>query len=211
MSAKYSEFDQQAKTWDDMPDRILRSQVIAESIMDAIPNNPSFTAMEYGCGTGLLSFPLKDHFSHITLIDNSKGMLDVLNEKIKQHNAKNMEVMNIDLLDASVTFEKSFSVIYSSMVLHHILDIKKILSVWRSLLTTPGYLCIADLDSDKGMFHGPEFKGNNGFDRDSLKATVIEAGFSSVIFKTIYKIRKPCRDGIERTFPIFFMIAEKSE
>ena len=39
-------------------------------------------ALDYGCGTGLLSFPLKDELGHITLNDNSAGMLEVVQEKI---------------------------------------------------------------------------------------------------------------------------------
>ena len=51
------------------------------------------TAMEFGAGTGLLSFILKDHLKEITLIDNSEGMVKVLNEKVLTTKAGNMKVV----------------------------------------------------------------------------------------------------------------------
>jgi ubiquinone/menaquinone biosynthesis C-methylase UbiE len=210
MDKNHNEFDDKAKTWDTQPDRAHRSQIIAEAISGSIPHNPSFTAMEYGCGTGLLSFQIKDQFSKITLIDNSQGMLDVLREKIKTENVTNMDVLNIDLLESSAGLSNTFSVIYNSMVLHHIPDVKKIMSIWYSLLTVPGYLCIADLDSDNGLFHGKGFKGHNGFDRTNLEKIITETGFVNVKFTTVYKIKKTGNDGVERTFPLFLVVAEKS-
>jgi ubiquinone/menaquinone biosynthesis C-methylase UbiE len=204
-----NEFDEKAKAWDDNPERVRRSQSIADAIIKEISIDPSFTAMEYGCGTGLLSFPLRNHFSKITLIDSSKGMLDVLKEKITRSGVTNMELLNADLLDSSSKISSSFSVIYSSMVLHHIDDISKILLAWYSILTTQGYLCIADLDSDNGMFHGPEFKGHNGFDRNELKKDVENLGFTEVRFKTVCEITKEARDGIVRSFSLFLMVCKK--
>jgi len=204
-----NEFDEKAKTWDTQPDRQHRTQVIAEAISNEIPFDPTFTAMEYGCGTGLLSFPLKDRFAGITLIDSSQGMLDVVREKIERDKVKNMDVLNLDLLESPDCISRSFSVIYCSMVLHHVKDVQKILTIWYSLLNSPGYLCIADLDLDNGLFHGAEFKGHNGFDRKELEGFAQKAGFSSVRFRTVYEITKEVRDGRMHTFPMFLMTCMK--
>ena len=209
MNRHVNEFDEKAKAWDDNPERVKRSQAIADAIMEEIPIDPSFTAMEYGCGTGLLSFPLRDRFSKITLVDSSNGMLDVLKEKIRQSAVTNMEVLNVDLLESPKSLSKSFSVIYSAMVLHHIPDLGKIFSAWYTRLSSPGHLCIADLDSDNGLFHGPEFKGHNGFDRKELQKVVEKAGFSDVRFTTVCEIRKKARDGNVHTFPMFLMAGRK--
>ena len=138
MNEKTNEFDEKAMAWDDDPQHAKRAQTIAKAIGKEIPFAPSLTAMEYGCGTGLLSFPLRDRFSTITLIDSSKGMLEVLKEKITRSGATNMEALNVDLLESPNSLSKTFSVIYSAMVLHHIDDIGKMLSTWHSLLTNPG-------------------------------------------------------------------------
>jgi Predicted methyltransferase (contains TPR repeat) len=204
-----NEFDEKAKAWDDNPDHAKRAQAIAKAIGEEIPFGPSLTAMEYGCGTGLLSFPLRDRFSRIMLIDSSKGMLEVLKEKITKSAATNMEALNIDLLESLKSLSTSFSVIYSAMVLHHILDLDKIFSAWYSLLLRPGYLCIADLDSDGGLFHGPDFKGHNGFGRKELQKVVEKAGFMDVKFRTVCEIQKVAPDGVEHSFPLFLMVCKK--
>ena len=210
MNGKTKEFDDKAATWDDNPERAQRSQMIADAIIEELPSDLSFTAMEYGCGTGLLSFPLCNRFAKIVLVDNSKGMIEVLRGKIIRSKATNMELLNIDLLDSSSILSTLFSVIYSSMVLHHIDNVQKILAAWYSHLVTPGYLFVADLDSDNGLFHGPEFKGHNGFDRKELKEIVEEAGFIDVKFRTVCKIKKEAHDGIVRTFPLFLMVCKKN-
>ncbi len=204
-----NEFDEKAKAWDDNPEHAQRAQAVADAIAREIPVNPSFTAMEYGCGTGVLSFRLKDRFARITLIDNSKGMLEVLKAKIKLGGVDTMEALNIDLLESSASISKPFSVIYTSMVLHHIDDTLKILKIFNSLLDKPGYLCIADLDSDSGLFHGKEFKGHSGFDRLDLKKKAESAGFTKVSFQTVFEIKKPGNDGVERPFPVFLMTCRK--
>jgi 2-polyprenyl-3-methyl-5-hydroxy-6-metoxy-1,4-benzoquinol methylase len=204
-----NEFDNKAKTWDTQPDRAHRAQVIADAIGKEIPFDPAFTAMEYGCGTGLLSFPLKDRFSNITMIDSSTGMIEVLKEKIRRTGAKNMDVLNVDLMDSNVRISRTFSVIFTSMVLHHIGDIGTIFKIWHTLLDRSGYLAIADLDLENGLFHGPEFLGHNGFDREDLKKIALESGFFNVRFKTVFEIKKVARDGAEHSFPLFLMVAEK--
>ena len=74
------------------------------------------------------------------------------------------------------------------MTFHHIEDIDKILRDLFSLLVAPGYLCIADLDSEDGSFHGPEFTGHLGFDRNELERKLTHAGFRSVDFTTVFEL-----------------------
>ena len=210
MNQSANEFDDKAKAWDSNLDHARRAQTIADAICAEVPIASSFTAMEYGCGTGLLSFPLRHTFTKITLVDNSAGMLDVLREKIAHSGVTNMEAININMLDEPYSLSKKFSVIYSSMVLHHIADVNKAFSIWHSLLEEPGYLCIADLDSDGGLFHGPEFKGHNGFNRDELKKIVEGQGFTEVKFRNVCEITKEARDGKMHTFPLFLMVCRKT-
>ena len=204
-----SEFDEKAKAWDDNPQHAQRAQAIAKAIVEAIPIDPTSTAMEYGCGTGLLSFPLRDRFSRITLVDSSQGMLDVLREKIARSAASSITAVNVDLLKSSEGLSPPYTVIYSAMVLHHIPDLNAIFSAWHSLLSSPGYLCIADLDSDSGLFHGMGFTGHNGFDRNDLHKVLEKAGFAEITFKTVCTIEKEASDGVKRNFPLFLIVCKK--
>ena len=73
-------FDDYARTWD-TERRINRAKIVADKIADSVDIDRNYSAMEFGCGTGLVSFNLYDKFKRITLIDTSKGMIDILNSK----------------------------------------------------------------------------------------------------------------------------------
>ena len=75
-------FDERAKDWDTDPMKVERAQSVADAIRRAVPLTADMSALEYGCGTGLLSFALQSHLGKITLADTSLGMLSVLTEKI---------------------------------------------------------------------------------------------------------------------------------
>lgn len=54
------------------------------------------------------------------------------------------------------------------MTLHHIPDTEAVLRDMHTLLHQSGYLCIADLDSEDGSFHGQDADVYPGFDRQGL-------------------------------------------
>jgi ubiquinone/menaquinone biosynthesis C-methylase UbiE len=164
-------------------------------------------AFEYGCGTGLLSFALQPYLGHITLADSSPGMLSVLQEKIAASGVPNMTPVKLDLEIDPLPVER-YQLIYTLMTLHHIPDIAKILSDFYALLEDSGFLCVTDLDKEDGSFHGIDFPGHKGFDRDELKATLLNIGFKNVRFTTCYTMTKTVATGI-KTFPLFLMIAER--
>lgn len=78
-----TQFDDRAKEWDNDSQKIERARVVADAIRASIHLRPSMTALEYGCGTGLLSFALLADLGAITLADTSEGMLAVLSDKIR--------------------------------------------------------------------------------------------------------------------------------
>lgn len=173
-------FDAKAKTWDDEK-RIARAKFIAGEIQKALEGSCPGNAMEFGCGTGLISFNLREKFREITLIDTSKGMIDVVNEKISAGNIKNMVSYNTDINQAGMFIEK-FDVIYTSMAMHHILDIETVLKRFYELLNEEGYLIIVDLNEEDGSFHSDEegFEGHNGFNQVKLMNQLTEIGFKAV-------------------------------
>src|SRR5512138_2296225 len=90
-------FDERAKDWDSDPKKVERARVVAEAIRNTIPLSREMKALEYGCGTGLLSFALQSYLGEITLADTSQGMLDVLREKIAKAGVTNMHPVRLDL------------------------------------------------------------------------------------------------------------------
>jgi ubiquinone/menaquinone biosynthesis C-methylase UbiE len=89
------------------------------------------TALDYGSGSGLLSFPLKDELGHITLKDTSAGMLAVAEEKIAAQGVANMSTRQTDLTAEPLPDER-YDLIYSSMTLHHIPDTDAILKTFHT-------------------------------------------------------------------------------
>ncbi len=203
-----NEFDQKASQWDAKAVRVERAQAVAAGIRAALPLSPQLTALEYGCGTGLLSFTLQPQLGHITLADSSAGMLAVLREKIAATNIRDMMPLQLDLSADPLPAER-FQLIYTLMTLHHIPDTDRMLRAFYQLLDAPGHLCVADLDKEDGTFHEGEFHGHLGFDRDELDAKARQAGFQSIQFTTVFHMIKEI-NGVGKDFPIFLMVAAKS-
>ena len=200
-------FDSKARQWDSNPVFVERAEKIAAAIRAEVPLDTGMSALDYGCGSGLLSFPLKDALGHITLKDTSAGMLAVVAEKIAGQGVTNMTVRQTDLTADPLPDER-YDLIYSSMTLHHIPDTAHILAVFHQLLNPGGHLCIADLDQEDGSFHGIEVDVHHGFDRDALAGLAQAAGFRDVRFRTVFEIVKPKEDG-ERAYPVFLMSATR--
>jgi ubiquinone/menaquinone biosynthesis C-methylase UbiE len=203
------DFDSKARDWDSNPVFQERADKIAAAIRATIPLNTRMHALDYGCGTGLLSFPLKDALGHITLKDSSAGMLEVLREKIAAQEVGNMTVRQADLSSQPLP-EERYDLIYTSMVLHHIPDTAAILATFHALLNPGGHLCVADLDQEDGSFHGIDVDVHHGFARAELARLAEAAGFVDVRFSTVFDIVKETAAGGTRGYPVFLMVARKN-
>lgn len=200
-------FDSKARQWDDNPVFRERGLKIAEAIRKAVPLQRSMSALDYGCGTGLLSFPLKDELGTILMADSSGGMLEVVNEKIAALGVNNMSTLKIDFHSDPHPAQR-FDLIVTSMTLHHVPDTDHILHVFNDLLNPGGYLCVADLDQEDGSFHGVEVDVHHGFDRDALSRRATAAGFTDIGFRTVFSIAKESACGT-REYPVFLMCARR--
>ncbi len=202
-----NEFDQKAAQWDAKPVRVERAQAVADGIEAAIPLSPRLTALEYGCGTGLLSFALQPRLGHITLADSSSGMLDVLRDKIAAGDIQGMTPLPLDLMLDPLPSER-YQLIYTLMTLHHVPDTDRMLRAFYDLLDTPGYLCVADLDREDGTFHEDEFHGHLGFEREKLGVQARRAGFQSIKFSTVFHMIKDVQ-GVRKDYSLFLMLDYK--
>ncbi len=199
-------FDARAATWDDDPAKVERAKAVADEMLRRVPLTPSMRAMEYGCGTGLLTFLLRAHVGDVTLADLSEGMLEVAARKIAAVRDPAMRTIKLDLI--ADPMPARFDVVYSLMTLHHIPDTDAILRRFHEALAPQGYLCIADLDTEDGSFHGPEVNDVHlGFDRATPGAKALSAGFASLDFTTAQVMTKEVA-GKPREFPIFLMVAK---
>jgi ubiquinone/menaquinone biosynthesis C-methylase UbiE len=203
-----NEFDIKAAEWDQNPMHWDRSEVISNQIKKLIPLNKQMTALEYGAGTGIASFLLKDYLKEITLMDNSSEMVRIINEKIKTTNVRNLKTLNFDLEHADYIGGK-FDLIFTQMVFHHVTDIENIINKFYNLLNPGGHLAIADLYPEDGSFHGKGFTGHKGFDPAELSGLLLKHGFQNISHRKCYVINKKISDIETKQFDVFLLIANR--
>ena len=203
-----NEFDIKAAGWDANPMHWNRSEAIANEIKNLIPLNKEMSALEYGAGTGITSFLLKDHLKEITLMDNSAEMVRIMNEKIKASDTKNLKVVNFDL-EHSDYYGKKFDLIFTQMVLHHVIDIESIIKRFSNLLNQGGYLAIADLHEEDGSFHGEAFNGHKGFNIENLSGIIKKHKFENISYKSCFIIDRKISDRETRQFEVFLLLANR--
>jgi tRNA (cmo5U34)-methyltransferase len=198
-----SEFDARAREWDKDKMHLDRSAAIATGLEKMIPINPSMKALEYGAGTGILSFLLKDRFAEITLMDNSQEMIKVCLEKTEYFKTNHIRPIWFDLEHKD--YDDRFDIIYNQMVLHHVNDYEAIIYTFHSMLNPRGYLAIADLYSEDGSFHGPDVKVHWGFDPEKLTEIFRNAGFKDIKYQACFEVK---RDSGAK-YPVFLLVAQK--
>lgn len=205
---KKMDFDQAAKTWD-TPERVERARQIAFKIEKNLglgfEGRKLSVGLEFGCGTGLVGFYLKDHFDSLHLTDTSPGMIDVLKEKIDESGELHLQASVFDLL-ASEQKDQRYDLIFSSMVIHHIKETEQLLSQIKGHLKPGGQVCLVDLDQDDGSFHSEEldYEGHHGFDQKMLGEMLMAAGFEDIASETFYKGTR-IRKGRESAYSLFIM------
>ena len=204
-----AEFDDKAVSWDDDPIRVERAIVIGEFLKERLDLSGIKNALEYGSGTGLLSFAMKDQLKQVTLMDESLEMTRVASEKIANHDLKGFKALQYDLMKNPLPDQK-YDLIYILLTLHHIIDYPALLNKFSQLLTAEGALVIIDLEKEDGSFHEGDFHGHNGFDRQELVAHLNNVGFEEKNYEVCYVLNRKFDDGTTRNYPLFMMIAAKT-
>jgi tRNA (cmo5U34)-methyltransferase len=203
-----NEFDLKAAGWDKNNVHLERSEAIAKTLKEKIHFLPGMKAMDFGAGTGLLSFILKDLFASVTLVDNSEEMINICNEKIAASRSEHIHSLKMDLENEDI--DARFDIIYSQMALHHVGDINKIVNKFFNLLNEKGILAVADLFPEDGSFHGEGFTGHKGFDPEWLTVKMRDTGFKNVTYTQPFIQKMADPNGNVREYPVFLMIAKKT-
>ncbi len=188
-----SQFDAAASQWD-TERRVARARRIAEEIARAVGPAGRSTALEFGCGTGLISFSLGSRFRHITLLDNSPAMIQEVRRKITADGLTGMVATlgDIAALNDPAFCGRPFDAVFSSMVLHHISDVQAALASLSGALRKPGCLCVVDLVKEDGTFHRDEadFTGHNGFEPSEIVERFEMLGLLAVEAREFYHSTK---------------------
>ncbi len=198
-----SDFDHKASEWDQNPVHVERSIAIAAVLKEFVPLNKNMKALEYGAGTGLLSFQLRDEFQEIVLMDSSKEMIRICEEKTKHYGTKHIFPLLFDL--EHHLYNGKFDIIYSQLVFHHINDTEAVIRKFHEMLHPGGYLVIADLYAEDGSFHGQDVMVHKGFDPAALSEKLTTFGFNDPAYRQCYLILR--ENG--RDYPVFILKTAK--
>ncbi|NTU53026.1 MAG: class I SAM-dependent methyltransferase [Chlorobiaceae bacterium] len=206
-------FDNKAADWDANALRAALADDVARATIAHMPVARPANALEFGCGTGLLTTRIAPHCTRLTALDSSAEMLRMLSEKISAGALMNIVPLQVDFSRPKATeeLEGGFDFVCSSMTLHHIPDTTSFLRELAGHLVPGAMLSIADLDAEDGLFHDDDTeKVHYGFERQSLKQMLETAGFTNVAFITVHVIEKKNRAGNWASYPVFLVTAIKN-
>ena len=207
MAGSAAHFDKLAADWDNEPRRIALMRAIGETILREVRPTSDMDVLDYGCGTGLIGLFLLPYVRTVTGADNSPGMLEELRGKITAGGLENIRAIRLDLEQDPLP-NKRYHMIAVGMAMHHIADTEKVLRAFHALLVPGGTLCLADLDTEPGIFHPAEMADvvhHHGFDRDTLKQQLAEIGFSQMKDTTAVTFRKPVEGQDDQEFSVFLI------
>ena len=198
-------FNTLAREWDAKPQRVEGAITFVDKIKECLPNDiSSCSLLDYGSGSGLVSFGFANDVKEILGLDNSTGMVEVYNEKASKIGFKNIEAKLHDI-DKESLDENRFDIITTNMTMHHITDIYDFINNLSSSLKECGKLFIADLYSEDGTFHSDNTGVIHfGFEKEKVIDAFEKAGLKNIQFETLQTISKPHRD-----FDVFFIVGEK--
>lgn len=199
-----SMFDELAKNWDEKPLRVENARRIGQGIIDNIPVDKNWRVLDFGTGTGLLTFYIQPYVKEIDAIDNSKGMLEVLQEKARKVGVSNINPVFKDL-EKDELGDEEYDLVVSSMTLHHIEDVESLLWKLKKSLKEGGYIAIADLEEEEGDFHSDnEGVYHFGFSKEKMKEYYEKIGFKDIKIFTVNIINKNNKE-----YPVFLAIGRK--
>jgi 2-polyprenyl-3-methyl-5-hydroxy-6-metoxy-1,4-benzoquinol methylase len=195
-------FNQAAQEWDKGDMRQNIAHAVFQTISSRISLASNMSIMDFGCGTGLLSFKIAPMVNRMVGIDLSEKMLEQLSLK----NSSSSEVIPLYHNLLEVPLEETFNGIVSSMSMHHVEDTTELFRAFHDHLKRDGFIAIADLEAEDGTFHthGNEGVYHFGFEREMLRTIIENAGFEHVRFHNAYNVEKE-----NRSYPIFLVTATK--
>ena len=196
-------FDTVSLHWDEEPRRVMLARDISASIQVQLALPQQWDALDFGCGTGLVTMQLAPLLQSITGIDSSSGMLDRLKDKIKNSGYSNVVTELCDVEKGTLP-TGTYHLITSAMTLHHIENVVPLLTTLKTLLHPGGWVALADLASEDGSFHeDPTGIFHHGFAAEELTTMLEESGFTSISITAAANISKG-----ERNFPVLLATAQ---
>ena len=197
------DFDSAALSWDEEPRRVTLAGDIADAIQKSLALSDEWDALDFGCGTGLVTLQLAPFLRSMTGVDSSPGMLDRLNRKIIHAGFSNVRTELCDVTSGDLPMGL-YHLITSAMTLHHLEEVVPLLQAFKAMLHPGGWVSLADLASEDGCFHDdPTGIFHHGFSAYELSDMLRKAGFSSISISKAADIKKG-----DKIYPVLLATAQ---
>ena len=174
-------FDSIANSYDN-PERTRIAMVASDAIKEYLGDTRSKSAIDFGCGTGLVGMNLLNEFESLLFMDTSENMLEIVKKKITDVGALNARTLCFDF-ESSSQPDLRADYIFMAQVLLHIQDYEAVLAKLHAVLNDEGHLLIVDFNKNDKVVSELV---HNGFDQEQLKALMLKIGFKDIRSKTIY-------------------------
>lgn len=188
-------FDKLAIKWDSKPQRVAGAMTFVEKVLESLPKDiKSFNILDYGCGSGLVSFCFANKVNKIDGLDNSSGMIEVYYNKANKIGLDNISGKLHDINKEDLQ-NNQYDLVVTNMTMHHINDTKMFIQKLASSLKKDSKLFIADLVSEDGKFHSDnEGVEHFGFSMDNIKQIFVDVGLKDISIEVLHTINKPHND-----------------
>ncbi|GLC81647.1 class I SAM-dependent methyltransferase [Lacrimispora brassicae] len=167
----------------DTSERIQIAKVSSNAILEYVVDGKNKSAIDFGCGTGLVGMNLLDDFKSILFLDTSQNMIHQIEQKISGSHIQNAATLCFDFEKDSLGDLHS-DYIFMVQVLLHIKDYKSVLEKLYDVLNPGGHLIIIDFNKNHEIV---SYMVHNGFDQKELTTILSEIGYKNIWSRTFHK------------------------
>lgn len=166
----------------DTSERIKIAKITSNAIREYIVDGKNKSAIDFGCGTGLVGMDLLNDFHSMIFLDTSQNMLEKIKQKIADTNIQNAYTLCFDF-ETAFRSDIHADYVFMAQVLLHINDVELVLSRLYEVLNPEGHLLIVDFNKNEGVISD---KVHNGFDQEKLIGLMTRIGFKEIKSETFY-------------------------
>lgn len=166
----------------DTSERIQIAKVASDAIREYLVDSKDKTAIDFGCGTGLVGMNLLKDFKFMLFLDTSKNMINQIEHKISSSHIQNADTLCFDLEKYSIS-DLHADYVFMAQVLLHINDVELVLSRLYDALNIGGHLLIVDFNKNEEIVSDMV---HNGFDQGELINLMTKIGYRDIQTKTFY-------------------------
>jgi ubiquinone/menaquinone biosynthesis C-methylase UbiE len=173
-------FDRMASRYD-TAERIEMAEIIAGAIRAELMDTFDKSAMDYGCGTGLIGLDLIALFKSMLFVDVSAQMIEQVKRKIEEANIGMAHTLCSDFCAEFPQVQVDYILMVQTLL--HVSDYSLLLNRLYDALNPGGHLFIVDFDKNErvesDMVHG-------GFLQADLVQELEQIGFASADARTFF-------------------------